>query len=210
MINVLVIGSGDLGKQIAHYISSSPEYKMVGYIDDWKEIGNQMGDYPILGHMDDIEHLYKEQKFDKLLIGIGYKHFDTRKSIFERFSGKIPFASYVHPSTYVDSTAKIGNGVIILPKCVIDMQSIIQDNVFIYSGSVVGHNSIIGFNSIISLSVTTGGFANIGSSCFIGLGTNVQDHIKIVDNSFVGSASNVIKDINKSGVYVGNPAKFLR
>lgn len=210
MIKVLVIGSGDLGRQIAHYISDSPDYKMVGYVDDWKEIGNQVDDYPILGHVDDIEYLYKEQVFDKLLVGIGYNHFETRKNIFVRFDGRVPFASYIHPSCYVDNTAKIGNGVIILPRCVIDMQSVIQDNVFVYSGSVIGHNSVIGFNSILSLSVTTGGFANIGHSCFIGLGSNVRDHINIADNTFVGSASNVIIDIVKSGVYVGNPVKFLR
>lgn len=210
MTKVLVIGSGDLGKQIAHYISDSSEYKMVGYIDDWKEIGTQIDDYPILGHMDDIEYLYKEQVFDKVLMGIGYNHFDARKNIFERLEGKIPFASYIHPTCYIDNTAKIGRGVIILPRCMIDMQSIIQDNVFVYSGSVIGHNSIVGFNSILSLSVTTGGFVNIGHSCFIGLGCSIRDHIKIADNSFVGAASNVVKDIIKSGVYIGNPAKFLR
>ena len=46
MTKVLVIGSGDLGKQIAHYISDSSEYNIIGYIDDWKEKGNQIGDYP--------------------------------------------------------------------------------------------------------------------------------------------------------------------
>ena len=210
MKRILIIGAGDLGQQIAHYVSDSIEFKVMGYVDDWAVKGELRNDFPVLGKIDDIEELYDQSIFDELLMGIGYKHFGKRKDLFEKYRGKIPFATYIHPSCYVDNAAQIGQGVIILPRCVVDVQSIINDNAFIYSGTVIGHNSTIGFNSILSLSVTIGGFSCIGESCFIGLGSTIKDDVNIAHDVFIGSGSNVIESITRTGVYVGNPAKYLR
>lgn len=211
MTRILIIGAGDLGQQIAHYISTSEIFSIVGYVDDFGKIGEVRKGYEILGTIKDIELLYSQNIFDELLIGIGYNHFITRKKIFDNYNNVIPFATYIHPTCVIDSTAKIGKGVIILPRCIIDMEVVIHDNVFIYSGTVIGHNSQVGAHSIISLSATTGGFSTIGKSCFIGIGTCVRDNITIANHTFIGSGANVIKNIiQEDCVYVGNPARFMR
>lgn len=211
MKRILIIGAGDLGQQISHYISESNDFEVVGFVDDWGEIGEIRNGYQILGRISQLEVLYSQNIFDELLMGIGYNHFKVRKTIFEKYSQMIPFATYIHPTCVVDSTAKIGKGVIILPKCVIDMEVIIDENVFIYTGTVLGHNTHIGAQSIISLSVTTGGFSTIGESCFVGIGSCVCDNTTIANHTFLGAGTNVIKDITEAnGVYVGNPAKYLK
>lgn len=211
MKRVAIIGAGDLGQQIAQYISHSDAYKVVGFFDDFGVIGELRNGAPILGNITQIEVLFKKGVFDELLIGIGYKHFEIRKNLFEKYSSIIPFATFIHPTCYVDDSSKIGKGTIILPRAIIDYNAIVQDNVFIYSGTVVGHNTTIQSHSILSLSVVVGGFATIGKSCFIGLGSLIIDNIRIANSTFLGIGTNVISNIEEeNGVYVGNPAKYLR
>lgn len=211
MKRVLIIGAGDLGQQISHYISESNDFEVVGFVDDWGVIGEIRNGFQILGRINQLDTLYSQNIFDELLMGIGYNHFEIRKTIFEKYGQMISFATYIHPTCVIDGTAKIGKGVIILPKCVIDMEVVIDDNVFIYSGTVLGHNTHIGAQSMISLSVTTGGFSTIGKSCFLGIGTCICDKITIANHTFLGAGTNVIKDITEgNGVYVGNPARYLR
>lgn len=211
MKRVLIIGAGDLGQQIAHYVSESTEHTIVGYVDDWANTGDIRRGYPVLGCVEDTEMLYHQGVFDELLIGIGYKHFETRKLIFDKYKSIIPFATYLHPSSHIDSTSKIGSGIVVLPGCVIDYGAVLRDNLFIYSGCVIGHNTQIGAHSIISLSVTTGGFSQIGESCFLGLKTCICDNITISNHTFLGACANVITDISdENGVYVGNPARYIR
>lgn len=211
MKRVLIIGAGDLGQQIAHYVSESTEHTIVGYVDDLANIGDIRCGFPVLGCVDDTERLYRQGVFDELLIGIGYKHFGARKQIFDKYKSVIPFATYLHPSSHIDSTSKIGSGVVVLPGCVVDYEAVLLDNLFVYSGCVIGHNTIIGAHSIISLSVTTGGFSQVGELCFLGIKTCISDNVIIANHTFLGAGTNVIKDIlEEKGVYVGNPARYIR
>lgn len=211
MKRVLIIGAGDLGQQIAHYVSESTEHTIVGYVDDWANAGDIRRGYPVLGCVEDTEMLYHQGVFDELLIGIGYKHFEARKQIFDKYKSIIPFATYLHPSSHIDSTSRIGSGVVVLPGCVVDYEAVLQDNLFVYSGCVMGHNTQIGAHSIISLSVTMGGFSQVGDMCFLGIKTCISDNVVIANHTFLGAGSNVIKDISEeNGVYVGNPARYIR
>ncbi len=211
MKRVLIIGAGDLGQQIAHYITTdSNEYCVAGFVDDWGKKGDMVGGNSILGAADDIERLYQQNCFDELLIGIGYKHFTVRKALFERYKDTVPFATFVHSTCFVDNTASIGNGCVILPNCTIDMESSIHDNVMIYSHSHIGHNSVIEAHTIVSGSVQICGFAHIDEQCFIGASACIGDHKHIIHNTIVGAGAVVMKDITvPNGVYVGVPAHLL-
>ena len=211
MKRILIIGSGDLGQQIAHYVSQSENYTIVGFVDDWVSVGECRRGFPIIGCVSQIEELYKENIFDELLIGIGYKHFDFRKSLFDKYKDIIPFATYIHPSCIVDKSAVIGRGSIILANCVISMDANIGDNVFMYSGSVTGMCSKINSNTFISASVSTGGFSIIGEQCFVGLGSRIIDNIVLGDKNLLGAGSVLIKSYKENNsVLAGCPARLIR
>ena len=211
MKRVLIIGAGDLGQQIAHYVSESTEHTIVGYVDDWAHIGDIRRGYPVLGCVEDTEMLYHQDVFDELLIGIGYKHFDARKQLFDRYKSIIPFATYIHQNCVVDRTAKIGKGVVMLSNCVVNLDAEIGDNVFLYNGCLIGFDSKICSHSFLSLSVIIGGYSHVGEKCFVGLGTKIIDNVTINDNNLIGAGSNVIQRITEpNGVYAGNPARLIR
>jgi acetyltransferase-like isoleucine patch superfamily enzyme len=74
----------------------------------------------------------------------------------------------------------------------------------------IGHNCSIGSNNVIAAGVIFNGGVVTGNNCWFGSGSIMKHYITIDDNVVVGQGANVVKDINKSGIYVGNPAKFVR
>ena len=119
-------------------------------------------------------------------------------------------AIIIHSSSYVDSSCKIGKGVFILPGCVLDRNVELKDNVLLNTGSVISHDSVVSAHTFLSPAVKIAGFVNIGECCNIGINTTIIDNIEIVANSQTGGGTVVIKNITEPGLYVGNPAKFIR
>ena len=96
MKKIAIIGSKDLGQQITHLIQNdSKTLEVVGFYDDFAEKGLSVKHVPILGKISDIETDFNNQIFDELIVAIGYQHFAFKRQVFEKFLGKIPFATYI-------------------------------------------------------------------------------------------------------------------
>lgn len=207
---IAIIGAGELGHQIRHYAEVEGKWLPVGWFDDFANCDSIIDGLPVLGKISDIEQLYSEDRFDALIIGIGYKHLQFRSELYARFKGKIPFVSVIASPGYIDSTAEIEEGCMIYPGCIIDKGVVIEPNSLLNLRVVVSHDSHIGGSSFLAPGVLLAGFSEIGRECFIGAGAMVRDSVKVTDRCVVGIGSVVVKDIVESGVYVGNPARKLR
>jgi sugar O-acyltransferase (sialic acid O-acetyltransferase NeuD family) len=210
MERLAIIGSGDLGQLIAYHAETDKKYIIAGFFDDYRSSGTMVDKYNVLGKTDDIVTLFQQGIFDRLLVAIGYKHFEARKRFFDQFYGQIPFASLVHSSCYVDPSCNIGEGSVLLPGSVLDRNVKIGRNVLINVASTVAHDSTVGDHSFLSPRVAIAGFTQVGYCCNIGINTTIIDNITITDNVQTGGATVVIKNITEKGLYVGNPAKFIR
>jgi sugar O-acyltransferase (sialic acid O-acetyltransferase NeuD family) len=209
MNKLAIIGSSDLGQLIAHHAVNDKHYDLVGFYDDFKNEGDKVKGIKVLGKISKIETDYKKGVFDKLLIGIGYKHFDFRKKTFELFQGRIPFGKLVHSSCYVDSSCQLGDGVVLFPGCTLDQNVILNNNVLLNTACVIAHDSKVGPHTFLSPGVVVAGFVSIGECCNIGINSTVIDNIVIGDNIQTGGGCVVINNIDKRGKYVGVPARFL-
>ncbi len=122
---------------------------------------------------------------------------------------------------------EIGDGCFVGPFVEIQKGVIIGKNTKIQSHSFICELVKIGENCFISHGVKfvndtfsvkggpAGGDRNLWKSTTIGnsvsIGTNATIlPVEIVDNVVIGAGAVVTKDIKKPGVYVGNPARFLR
>jgi len=204
-----IIGSGDLGQQIAHYAISDGHYEKVVFFDDFTNNANING-FPILGKTDDIEKEFIKYSFDELIIGIGYKHLKTRKLIFDRFEKKIPFGKIVHSSSWLDKSSSIGKGCVIYPRCSIDANVVIENDTILNIGSVIAHDTVIGKHCFLSPRVAIAGFVKIQEMCIIGINATIIDNVTIVSKTQIGGGSVIINNIDKQGLYVGNPQRFIR
>ena len=204
-----ILGSGHLGRQIANIAIDDKHYDKIVFFDDFSK-HDAVNNHKIIGTSDMILNEFKNKSFDKLIIGIGYKHLSVKKSFFERFQGIIPFATIIHSSSYIDKSAIIKEGTVIYPSCCIDSDVVINENSVLNLGCVIAHNSSIGKHCFLSPRITVSGFVEIGDQCFVGVNTTVIDNIKIAKKTTFGGGTLVVKDIITGGLYVGSPAKFIK
>lgn len=209
MKRLAIIGSGDLGQQIAHYAICDNHYSKVVFFDDFTD-KDEINGFSILGNIDDIEKEFLNKSFDELIIGIGYKHLKIRKMIFDRFENKIPFGKIIHSSSWLDITARVEPGCVIYPRCSIDANVNIECNTILNIGCAIAHDTIIGRHCFLSPRVALAGFINIKEMCIIGINATVIDNINIISQTKIGGGSVVIKSIENPGLYVGNPIRFIR
>jgi acetyltransferase-like isoleucine patch superfamily enzyme len=74
----------------------------------------------------------------------------------------------------------------------------------------VGHNCYVGERTILAPGVMLGGETKIGKDCYIWQGVITRSKINICDNVIIGAGSLVMHDIEKSGIYFGSPAKYVK
>jgi sugar O-acyltransferase (sialic acid O-acetyltransferase NeuD family) len=204
-----ILGSGHLGQQIAHYAISDKHYDDIVFFDDHSSDKVRHG-FKILGKISNVEHEFQSNTFDEIIIGLGYKHLNIKKELFERFQEKIPFGKIVHSSAWVDKSAIIEDGCVIYPTCSVDAKSRIKANTVLNIGCTIAHDTIIEKHCFLSPRVAVAGFVKIEELCVIGINSTIIDNITIVAKSQVGGGTVVINNITCKGLHVGNPARFIR
>jgi sugar O-acyltransferase (sialic acid O-acetyltransferase NeuD family) len=209
MKTLAIIGSGDLGQQIAYYALSDNHYSKVVFFDDFTEKKEVKGNV-VLGATSTLENAYSEKLFDEIIIGIGYKHLAKKRQIFESLEGKIPFGKVIHSSCWVDKSATIGSGSVLYPGCLVEANSKIEANTILNVSCTIAHDTIIGSHCFLSPRVAVAGFVHVREECIFGINSTIIDSISIMEKTQLGGATVVIKSLEKSGLYVGNPAKFIR
>lgn len=210
MRKIAIIGSGDLGSQLKHLAAQCKGNKVIGFFDDYAKIGEHKHGLPVFGGSDDVLHHFELKLFDALLIGIGYNHMSVRRNLYDRFSSYIPFASLMHPSAIIDDSVEIGNGTIIYAGCILDVGVKIGDNVLVNVGGIVAHDTTIGNHCFLSPAVSIAGFVSIGSSSVIGINSTLIDNLNLPSGTQIGGGAVVIRSPEKPGLYVGNPARYIR
>lgn len=89
--------------------------------------------------------------------------------------------------------------------------TIIENDVCMAHGCLIGHGSFIGEFTHLANGVKLGGSAHISPYNFLGSGSIISAGISLNDvDIIVGSGGVVVKNINNSGVYVGNPVKKIK
>lgn len=117
------------------------------------------------------------------------------------------------PSEY---SVVIKKGTIINGACTIDagteQHTIISENCFIMKQTHIGHDSFIDKNVIIAPHATVGGHCIIEEDCNLGMNSVIHQRVTIPKRSMIGMGAVVTKGSQTwaNGVYVGNPAYFLR
>lgn len=210
MKKLAIIGSGDLGQQIAWHARQTGCFEVVGFFDDFAQTGTIKHGVPILGPIGEINNSFEKNEFEEIILGIGYNHFETRSRLFEEWANRVPFATIIHPKATIDPSAKVGKGCVIYPGCIVDMLAEIKENVLLNVGCVIAHDSTVGKHSFLSPAVNVAGFVTIGECVSLGIGSVIIDRLNLCSNTRTGAGAVVIDSIEVPGLYVGVPAKIKK
>jgi sugar O-acyltransferase (sialic acid O-acetyltransferase NeuD family) len=206
---IAFIGSGDMAKHIAHYMVTDSQFEIIGYFDDFEELGLTIQGYPVLARLNDVEKHYHNGLFDYLINAIGFTRMQYRKDTFDRYKETVPFGTFIHSTCFIDKTSVIGNGSVIFPGCIIDKNVKLDSNVFLHIGVCIAHDSTIYKHTYISPRVSVAGYVEVGERCNIGISTVIIDRVRICDGVRTGGGTVITKSINEQGTYVGVPARKI-
>jgi sugar O-acyltransferase (sialic acid O-acetyltransferase NeuD family) len=209
--NVLVFGSSGHAKVIISIIEREKKYKIIGVIDPFMPVSEQVSNYPVLGGEENLDFICGQYNVKRGIIGIGDNL--MRKKIYNKIisvKNDFEFITTIHPSAQIGNNVQIGYGTVIMPGAIINSNTTIGDFSIINTNASLDHDSKLGHFSSLAPGVVTGGFVTIGDYSSISIGAILKNNINIGKNSVIGAGSLVLKDIEDNVVAYGSPARKIR
>jgi sugar O-acyltransferase (sialic acid O-acetyltransferase NeuD family) len=212
MKNIAIYGAGGFGLEVAQLIEQINEvkaqWKLVGFFDNWKHVGDVVNGYSILGGLREINE-WKDEINLVIALGMPQKKIDARRAI---ESKKVHFPALVHPSAVVGGAkhVELGEGSIVCAGCIITTNVIIGRHVILNLSCTVGHQTRIGDYCSFMPSCNISGEVEVGEGVYFGTGAKIINGKKIGAHSVVGAGAVVITDLPERCTAVGVPAKPIK
>lgn len=204
MKNVVIIGASGYGKVVADIILKQGDC-ILGFLDDNPEIETEFIGFPVLGTVTDYAKYFLDVEF---IIAIG--NADIRERIAEKLQ-QVSWYTAIHPAAVISEIdVRIGEGTVIAANAVINSGSIIGKHCIINTGSIVEHDNQIDDFVHVSVGSGLGGTVFVGKGTWIGIGASVRNNVNICGGCMIGAGTVVVKNIEESGTYIGNPAGKIK
>jgi sugar O-acyltransferase (sialic acid O-acetyltransferase NeuD family) len=193
---MLLYGAGGHAKVIVSCITT----KIEGIFDDNpSKISFQ--NIPILKAYD--ANLFPDQS---LFICIGDNK--RRQAISEIVQHR--FATVSHTSAWIEASAHVKPGTLILHRAVIQADVIVGRHVIINTGASIDHDCIIEDFVHVGPGAILCGHVIVQSGTFIGAGSIITPNVKIGRNCLIYAGSVVSRNIPDYSMVKGNPAQIIR
>lgn len=207
---IILLGGGGHCKACIDVIEQEGRFEILGITDKAEKIGQTMAGVPVIGTDQDLPELQKT--CNNFLITVGHiqspairiKLFELLKSL----GAQLPVI--ISPHAVVSSKATIGEGSIIMHQAVINTEAMVGRNCIINTGALVEHESLVGDHTHVSTYAILNGQCSVGSSCFIGSRTIMSNNTSVPDNTLIAAGSVILRSLDKSGTYIGNPLRKIK
>lgn len=215
-INLTILGSGGHAKTILEILTTSGNYiayhdnlkyaKNIYVLDDNKKrFGENIYGHIISGPID-MNIVFWNNNSKHMICAIGDNN--QRRIIVDRINNfysiqpiKIKWISFIGYNTTVASTAKIGDGTVILNGCNVGPDVVIGKHCIINNGANVDHDCKIGNYVHIAPNATLCGNVEIGDGTLVGAGAVIIPGIKIGSNYLIKAKSLVKYNITNNYQY---------
>lgn len=195
MKDIIIIGAGGIGREVAWIIEErnevKPTWNIVGFVDENSEMhGKVLNGYKVLGGFDTLDKL----EFKPYVV-VAIANCRVKKDIVAKLGGKFDFATIVYPTVRVSKYVEIGEGSIVYPGVILTVNTRIGNHVIISGNCGIGHDTVIGDYSSVLWGSNFSGYDIVGESCFIGVGTKIIQGININNENRIESGMTVTEDI---------------
>lgn len=207
---LILFGTGETALLAYEYFTHDSPYQVVAFTVERKFLTKKSIQRIPVVPFETITKHFAPKTYD-MFIAVSYTNLNRLRARLFALAKKKHYtlASYVSSRAFVWHTARIGNNCFILENNVIQHGVTIGSDVTLWSGNHIGHRTTIGDHVFISSHCVISGYCTIGEYSFLGVNSTYNDHVTVAPHCIIGSGAVVIKDTEKSKVYVGNPAKPL-
>ena len=208
MKNIIVIGAGGFGREVAVHIERinevEPQWNLVGYIDE--EATETPEGYPILGNL---EHFLTMDRSNYYFIAIANSKAREKIAAACEAAG-FKAATLIYPNVKLGPLVEIGEGSFLGREVSLMNNVKIGKHCIIQSKGVIGHDTAVGSYTSFMTDALIGGESVIGAHCYFGLRCTMINRVKTTDYCTFGACACVVKDAMEAGTYVGVPAKLIK
>ena len=187
MKNIVIIGAGDLGKEIVWLIEDinkrQPTYLILGFLDDDADkAGTEFYGYKVLGGTEQLRELSSRMPLNAV---VAIQDGGIRKKIVEEHPEFTMWETIIHPTAVIASTTSVGKGSIFFPQVTVSVDSRLGAFGLYYIHSIVCNDCVIGDYVSIMSGASVSERAEIGDGCFLAAGSTVYPHKKLGNNAKV-------------------------
>lgn len=202
--NLLIIGASGHGKVIADIALKMNKWKSIAFLDDDENTKSSMG-INIIGKSHDVNKYIDDYE---IVVGIGNNKIRKRiQEGVEQQGASIPVL--VHPSAIIGQRATLGHGTVVMAGAIINCCTKIGKGCIINTGSTIDHDNIIEDYVHVSPGGHTAGNVKVGKGTWLGIGSIVINNINITCECVIGAGAVVIEHIDRTGTYIGVPARKI-
>lgn len=212
MKNIVIIGAGDFGKEVAWLIEdinrAKPVYQILGFLDDdEKKIGKSYNGYECLGPVAFIFDLIKS---DNTCAVIAMQDGSIRKRIVEKLVEFNAWETLIHPSVNMSQTSDIGKGCIVCAGSNISVNTKIGNHCIFNISVTIGHDCVLDDYVSIMSGSSICGHVTIGKEAYLATNCTVVPGKRVGCNARVGAGSVVLRNVKDNVTVMGVPAKVLK
>ncbi len=202
MKDIIIMGAGDLGKDVAWLIErineNEPEWNLLGFTE--KGEMKEFQGYPVLG-MDDVIENYED-----VYVVCALANTAVREGIIDSLPKNAHVATLIDPRAIIHRTAQIGEGSMVFANAIVGIQAKVGKQCVVLYNASVNHDVEVGDYTTVYPNATISGRCVVGKYCEIGTGASIIQHVSICDNAKIGVGAAVFTNIKNPGTTVGNPA----
>lgn len=198
---IILVGAGGMVETAIQAAKLQGKYQIVGILDSsYKKVNNIMG-IPIIGTQEHASRIL-HQGVKKAIVTFASANNRIKRQVeYDRLESiGFEMINIIHPEAYIDPSAQVGHGNLILEGAKIGTQCEIGNNNYINVNSVLCHHSKLEGNIHLAPASVVAGFVEIGRHSLIGMSSTIVSGAKIGENVVVNNGANVVSDIANNSV----------
>lgn len=206
MKNLILIGGGGHCKSVID-VAEAAGYTILGILDKPSEVGKKVLAYEVIGSDADMGKYADKAEF---IVSVGQiKSPELRIKLHQMLADAgCQLATIISPIAHVSKYATVGEGTVVMHQAVVNADARIGKGCIINTMADIEHDVRIGDFCHISTAAVVNGEVKVGNDVFIGSRTVVHNCKTITNDIIIAAGSVVTQNLDKSGIYAGNPAKY--
>ena len=204
-----VVGAGGHGKVVISLLKKLP-HRLLGYVDPM-ERGIVLG-IQRLGDDGELPSLLEHYPGCHAVIGVGRVEAASRLGY--RLLARLETMGFalppvVSPKAVVNEEVVLGAGTVVCDGAIVNSGTTIGRGCILNSHCTVEHDCCLGEDVHVAPGAVLSGGVSIGDHCMVGVGAIIIQGVRVTADCMIGAGAVVVRNLEESGVYVGNPARKL-
>jgi acetyltransferase EpsM len=193
---LVVYGGGGHAKVLIELVQAVGAYRLVGIVDDGLAAGTEVLGISVLGGVDQLARLFSQGVRQAVNSVGGIGHPQVRIKVFDAIArASFTCPTLVHPTAWVEPSARLSAGVQVLAKSYISSDVQVGFGTLINAGVVVSHDCILGKVVNLSPGAMLGGGVILEDYVQVGMAATININIRVGEGARIGNGATVKADV---------------